>query len=70
MTGGRTEVIDADLSGYFDSIPHQALMRLGAKRVSDGTMLKLIRAWLRVPIQEEDPSGGGPRRKRKERGTP
>lgn len=70
MAGGRTEVIDADLSGYFDSIPHQALMKLVAKRVSDGTMLKLIRAWLRAPIQEEDPSGGGPRRKGNERGTP
>ncbi len=70
LAGGRTEVIDADLSGYFDSIPHHQLMKLVAHRVSDGTMLKLIRAWLRAPIQTEDPGGGGPRRKRNERGTP
>lgn len=70
LWGRRTEVIDADLSGYFDSIPHRALMKLVAQRVSDGTMLKLIRAWLRAPIQEQDPAGGPPRRRRNERGTP
>ena len=70
LWGKRREVIDADLSGYFDSIPHPALMKLVAQRVSDGTMLKLIRAWLRAPIQEQDPAGGPPRRRRNERGTP
>lgn len=40
---GRVEVIDADLSGYFDSIPHRRLLRVVAKRVSDGAILKLIR---------------------------
>jgi group II intron reverse transcriptase/maturase len=49
---GRTEVIDADLSGYFDSIPHWRLLRIVAKRVSDGTILKLIAGWLRAPIIE------------------
>ena len=68
--GGRTEVIDADLSGYFDSIPHSSLLRLVARRISDGTMLWLIRAWLRAPIHEEDPAGGPPRRRRNQRGTP
>ena len=49
---GRTEVIDADLSGYFDSIPHRPLLRLVAKRVSDGSILRLIKGWLRAPVVE------------------
>jgi len=69
IAGGRHEVIDADLSGYFDSIPHQRLMKLVARRISDGTMLKLIREWLRAPIEERD-AQGRPRRKRNDKGTP
>jgi group II intron reverse transcriptase/maturase len=69
IADGRHEVIDADLSGYFDSIPHQRLMKLVAGRVSDGTMLKLIREWLRAPIEERDEQGRT-RRKRSDKGTP
>jgi retron-type reverse transcriptase len=58
LLSGRTEVVDADLSGYFDTIPHPALMRRVARRVSDGAILKVIKAWLRALIVEEDCQGG------------
>ena len=50
---GHTEVIDADLSGYFDTIDHAGLLRLVARRVSDGSILCLIKRFLRAPIVEE-----------------
>lgn len=46
---GFRDVVDADLSKYFDTIPHDALMKSVARRVVDGRMLGLIRAWLDVP---------------------
>jgi RNA-directed DNA polymerase len=55
---GRTEVVDADLAQYFDSIPHRELLRQVARRVSDGMILKLIKGWLRAPIVEEKEGGG------------
>lgn len=54
LLSGKEEVVDADLSSYFDPIPHHELLRLVAKRVSDGGMLRLIKEWLRAPIVEED----------------
>ena len=54
---GYTDVVDADLSKYFDTIPHQELMRCVARRVVDAQMLKLIRAWLKVPVEERDEKG-------------
>jgi group II intron reverse transcriptase/maturase len=57
MIQGHTEVIDADLSGYFDSIPHGALMKSVARRVSDRHLLALIKAWLEMPVEECDGRG-------------
>ena len=50
---GRTEVVDADLSGYFDTIDHAGLLRLVAGRVSDGSILRLVKRFLKAPIVEE-----------------
>ena len=69
---GESHVVDADLSGYFDTIPHRELMKSVARRISDGKMLRLIKMWLKAPVEETDERGrktltGG---KRAERGTP
>ena len=54
---GYTEVVDADLSGYFDSIPHAELMKSVSRRISDGRMLRLIKMWLETPVEETDAYG-------------
>jgi group II intron reverse transcriptase/maturase len=54
---GKTEVIDADISKYFDTIPHDRLMQLVAKRIVDKQILKLIKMWLKAPIVEEREDG-------------
>ena len=51
---GYREVIEADLSGYFDTIPHHELMKSVSRRVSDGQMLRLINRWLEAPVEEHD----------------
>lgn len=58
LLSGKAEVVDADLSSYFDLIPHRELLRQVAKRVSDGSVLRLIKMWLRAPIAEEDRETG------------
>ena len=70
LLSGRTEVVDADLSSYFDTIPHRELMRRVARRVSDGAILKLIKGWLRAPIVEEDRTSGKRKVTPNTRGTP
>lgn len=73
LNRGYNEVVDCDLSNYFGEIPHAGLMKSVARRVSDGRMLGLIKAWLEMPVEEDDGKGGRRRtnRARKERkGTP
>jgi len=68
---GKTAVYDADLKGYFDSIPHDKLMACIQMRVVDGSVLRLIRLWLKAPVVEPpEPGGGKPRIKRNDKGTP
>src|SRR5205823_7364187 len=54
---GFTDVVDADLSKYFDSIPHDALLRSVATRIVDRHVLRLIRLWLKAPVEETDADG-------------
>lgn len=66
---GYTDVVDADLRSYFDTIPHWNLLRLVARRVVDRGVLRLIRMWLRAPVIE--PTGPpGSSGRRNDRGTP
>jgi RNA-directed DNA polymerase len=70
---GYTEVVDADLSGYFDSIPHTELMQSVARRVSDRQLLHLLKMWLEAPVEETDERGRMQRTTRNKdegRGTP
>ena len=69
---GYTEVVDADLSKYFDSIPHKELMQSVARRIVDRNVLRLIKLWLKAPVEHQDKDGkkrmrGG---RKSNRGTP
>src|SRR5258707_11550952 len=73
LNTGHGQIVDADLSGYFDSIPHADLLKSVARRIVDGAMLHLIKMWLEAPVEETDERGNKRRslRNRDEgRGTP
>lgn len=70
---GHTDVVDADLSGYFDSIPHHELLKSASRRISDGRMLRLLTMWLETPVEETDAAGNRHRTTRNKdegRGSP
>jgi RNA-directed DNA polymerase len=70
---GHREIVDADLSSYFDEIPHAELLKSVARRVVDGAMLHLIKMWLEAPVEETDARGNkhqSTRNRDKGRGTP
>ncbi len=54
---GHTAVVDADLRGYFDEIPHGSLMKSVARRVTDRQVLHLIKMWIEAPVEETDDRG-------------
>lgn len=66
---GDVEIYDADLSNYFDTVDHTKLMILIKQRIADRSVLKLIRMWLRSPVEDKD-DDGNKRIKKPDRGTP
>ena len=67
LLSGKTEVLDADLSSYFDTIPHDKLGVTLRERITDPRILHLIDLWLKSPVYEDGESGGG---KKQKMGTP
>jgi group II intron reverse transcriptase/maturase len=67
LQSGKTEVLDADLSKYFDTIPHDKLLKALKERISDPRVLRLISLWLKAPVYEDGQFKGG---KKNEVGTP
>jgi RNA-directed DNA polymerase len=69
LRAGRREVYDADLQSYFDTIPHDQLLKCLRMRVTDRSVLALIQAWLHAPVVDTD-DGGSPKVTRPTQGTP
>jgi RNA-directed DNA polymerase len=67
---GKNEIYDADLSGYFDSIPHDKLIECLRMRIVDGSVLRLIRQWLKAPVVDATEKGKPPKVTRNDKGTP
>ena len=73
LNTGHAQIVDADLSGYFDSIPHSDLLKSVARRNVDGAMLHLIKMWLEAPVEETDEKGNkhqSTRNREEGKGTP
>jgi RNA-directed DNA polymerase len=72
LYGGQEHVVDADVTKYFDTIPHAELLQSVARRVADGKILRLLKLWLKSPVEDRDERGnrrmtGG---KKSKQGTP
>jgi len=70
LCDGYTDVVDADLSRYFDTIPHAELMQCVARRIVDRRVLHLIKMWLESPVAERDARGNWRQSRSQGRGTP
>ena len=70
LATGHQAVYDADLKGYFDSIPHDRLLACVRHRISDRSVMTLIQMWLETPIVEPEGEGGNGKWTRNEKGTP
>ncbi len=70
LKAGYVHVVDADLSRFFDTIPHADLLRSVARRVCDGAVLHLVKMWLKAPVQTSSRKGKSTRQGAGDRGTP
>ena len=70
ICAGYTDVVDADLSKYFDNIPHSELLQSVARRIADGRMLHLLKMWLKAPVEERDEKGNRKLTGGQSKGTP
>ena len=67
LDSGKSEVLDADLSSYFDTIPHDKLLKIVGQRISDKNILHLLKMWLKAAIWDEREGGSA---KKNKKGTP